>query len=219
MRVLIAGSHGQIARLLIPQLRADGHAVRGLIRNPDHAAEIERLGAEPVACDLEQATVEQITEVLSGCDAAVFVAGAGGGSSAARKLTMDRDGAVKLLTASGAAGVPRFLIISSAGAEQPPAGEDTFSVYLRAKADADAAVRGSDRAWTIVRPGRLTDAPASGRARIDVEPFRGEVARADVATVLACLLDDPRSYRRVLYVNGGDESIDAALDTALGQGD
>lgn len=217
MRVLIAGAHGQIARLLIPQLRADGHTVRGLIRNPDHAAEIERLGAEPVVCDLEQATVEQIAEVLSGCDAALFAAGAGGGSSAERKLTMDRDGALKLLAASSAAGVERFLIVSSVGAEQPPAGDDTFSVYLRAKAAADAAVRDSDRAWTIVRPGRLTDAPASGRARIDVDPFRGEVARADVAAVIAQLLEDPRSYRRVLYVNGGDEPIAAALDTALTQ--
>jgi nucleoside-diphosphate-sugar epimerase len=217
MRVLIAGAHGQIARLLIPQLRADGHTVCGLIRNPDHAAELEELGAEPVVCDLEQATVAQIAEVLPGSGAALFAAGAGGGSSAARKLTMDRDGAVKLLAASSAADVRRFLIISSVGAEQPPAGEDTFSVYLRAKADADAAVSRSDRAWTIVRPGRLTDAPASGRARIDADPFRGEVARADVATVLARLLEDARSYRRVLYVNGGEEPIAAALDAALVQ--
>ncbi|MGZ6669233.1 MAG: NAD(P)H-binding protein, partial [Solirubrobacteraceae bacterium] len=142
-------------------------------------------------------------------------AGAGPGSGAERKLSMDRDGAIKLLRAATTADVPRFVIISSVGAEHPPEGDDVFSVYLRAKAAADEAVQQSDRDWTIVRPGRLTDDPGTGRVRIDSAPFRGQVPRDDVAAVLARLLHDPRLARRLLYVASGDEPVEQALTEVL----
>lgn len=211
MRIAIAGAHGKIGLRLTERLVSDGDSVIGLIRNPEHAGDVGDRGASPVVCDLEQAGVDEVAASIAGADAVVFAAGAGAGSGAERKLTMDRDGATKLLTAAAKAGVQRYLIISSVGAEEPPDGDDVFSVYLRAKAEADQAVRASDRDWTIVRPGRLTDEPGTGRARIDTDPFRGEVARDDVAAVLAHLLHDPRSIGRVLYVNGGEEPIEAAL--------
>jgi nucleoside-diphosphate-sugar epimerase len=192
-----------------------GDEVIGLIRNPAHTAEVERQGASPVVCDLEQATVEEISAAITGADAAVFAAGAGPGSGPERKLSMDRDGAIKLLEASQAAGVPRFLIISSVGAEDPPAGDDVFSVYLRAKAEADQAVQAGDRDWTILRPGRLTVDPGQGRVRIDLQPFRGEIPRDDVAALLARLLKDARSVRMILYVNSGPEPLEQALEAVL----
>ena len=128
---------------------------------------------------------------------------------------MDRDGAIKLLQAAIKAGVQRYAIISSVGAENPPDGDDVFSVYLRAKAGADEKARDSDRDWTIIRPGRLTDAPGTGRVRIDSAPFRGQIPRDDVAAVVVRLLHDPRAVRRILYVNGGDESIGQALEDIL----
>ena len=143
--------------------------------------------------------------------AVVFAAGAGAGSGAARKLTMDRDGAIKLLAAAEQVGTARYLIISSIGAQDPPDDDDVFSVYLRAKAAADAAVRASTLDWTIVRPGRLTDDPGTGTLRIELEPFRGAVARDDVAALLDLLLADGRATGRILYVNGGDDPIDQAL--------
>jgi len=147
-------------------------------------------------------------------EAVVFAAGAGPGSGAERKLTMDRDGAVKLLDATAERAVP-YVIVSSVGAENPPGDDDVFSVYLRAKAAADAAVQESDRDWTIVRPGGLTDEPGTGRVRIDTEPFRGRVPRDDVADVLAAVLHDKRASHRILYVNAGEESLDQALGRAL----
>lgn len=219
MVVAIAGAHGQIAMRLIGLLHTADDDVVGLIRNPDHAADVAQQGASPVVCDLERATVEEIAEAIGGVDAAVFAAGAGSGSGAARKLTMDRDGATKLLDAARAVGVERYLIISSVGTENPPDGDDPFSVYLRAKAEADQAVRASDRDWTILRPGRLTDDPGTGRVRVDVEPFRGHVSRDDVAAVLARLLHDPRASRRLLYVNGGPEPIEQALEEVLARPD
>ena len=128
MNVAIAGAHGKIAMRLIGLLAGGGDSVIGLIRNPDHAAEVSRQGASPVVCDLEQATVDQVATAIAGADAAVFAAGAGPGSGAERKLTMDRDGAIKLLHAATDAGVPKYLIVSSVGAEAPPQGDDVLSV-------------------------------------------------------------------------------------------
>lgn len=218
MTVAVAGAHGQIALRLTRLLIERGEHVVGLIRNPDHAADVGAVGASPVVCDLEQASVEQIAAAIEGADAVVFAAGAGPGSGAERKLTMDRDGAVKLLDAATANGIQRYSIVSAVGAERPPDGEDVFSLYLRAKAEADDAVRASDRDWTILRPGGLTDEPGMGHVRIDSEPFRGSIPRDDVAGVLARLLPDPRSFGRVLYVNGGAEPIEQALESALGVG-
>lgn len=214
MRVAIAGAHGKIALRLGRRLAERGDTVLGLIRNPDHAEDVRAAGAEPVVCDLEHATVEAVAEAVAGADAAVFAAGAGAGSGAARKLTMDRDGAIKLLEAT-ASGRPRYVVVSAVGAERPPDGDDVFSVYLRAKAEADAAVMASDREWTIVRPGGLTDDAGTGRVRIETDAFRGQVSRDDVAEVLVAVLDEPRAARRVLYVNGGDDPVDEALANAL----
>jgi nucleoside-diphosphate-sugar epimerase len=211
MRIAIAGGHGQIALHLTRLLHARGDDVISLIRNPAHADDVRDAGGEPTVCDLESATVEEVTEAIRGADAAVFAAGAGPGSGAERKLTVDRDGAVKLLAAAVAVDAPRYMIVSSIGAENPPAGDDVFNVYLRAKAEADAAVRGSDRQWTIVRPGVLTDDPGTGRVRLSTDPFRGEVAREDVAAVLDAVLGGHLAIERIFYVNGGDDPIDQAL--------
>jgi len=211
MDVAIAGGHGQIALRLASLLTERGDRVRSLIRNPDHADDVRARGAEPVVCDLEQAEPSAIAEAIAGADAVVFAAGAGAGSGPERKWTVDRDGAIKLLQAAQDAGAQRYVIISSIGAESPPDGDDTFSVYLQAKAQADVAVAASDRDWTILRPGRLTDDPGTGRVRIQTEPFRGEVPRDDVAAVVAALLPEPRTHGATLYVNGGDDPIAAAL--------
>jgi uncharacterized protein YbjT (DUF2867 family) len=196
-------------------LAGQGDTVVGLIRNPAHASDVRATGADPVVCNLETATVEQIAAAAVGSDAVVFAAGAGAGSGAERKVTMDRDGAIKLMEAT--ADSQRYLMISAVGAEEPPDGDDVFSVYLRAKAQADAAVMATDRAWSIVRPGRLTDDPGTGRVRIDSSPFRGEIPREDVAAVLAGLLHDRRAARRIVYVNGGPEPIEQALESIFSE--
>jgi nucleoside-diphosphate-sugar epimerase len=214
--VAIAGGHGKIAMRLAARLVARGDAVIGLIRNPGHAADVRATGADAVLCDLEHASVEEIAAAVQAADAVVFAAGAGPGSGTGRKLTMDRDGAIKLLKATSERALP-YLIVSSVGAESPPppGDDDVFSVYLRAKAEADAAVQASDREWTIVRPGRLTDDAGAGRVRIDTTPFRGDVPREDVAAVLEAVLHDPRASHWILYVNGGEVPVEQALEEAL----
>lgn len=219
MRVAIAGAHGKIGRLLTRRLSGDGDEVVGLIRNPDHADDVRADGGEPVLCDLEHSDRDAVAAAIAGADAVVFAAGAGAGSGAERKLTMDRDGAITLLDAARIANVRRYVIVSSVGAENPPPEDDgeVFSVYLRAKAAADAAVADSDRDWTIVRPGRLTDDPPAGQVRLDRDPYRGAVSRADVAAVLAAVLSEPRSVGATLYLNGGETPIERALSQVLSE--
>ncbi len=194
-------------------LAARGDTVTGLIRNPDQATEVRATGADPVVCDLEHATIEQLAQAVGDADAVVFAAGAGPGSGGARKLTMDRDGAIKLLEATEKDS-QRYVMVSAVGAEDPPSGDDVFSVYLRAKAEADAAVGASDRDWTIVRPGRLTDDPGTGRVRLQSTPFRGEIPRDDVAAVLDLVLHERRANHQILYVNGGSDPVEVALERA-----
>ena len=152
MDVLIAGGHGKVARRLIRLLAGDGHAARGLIRNPEHAADIEADGGTAVLCDLER---DDLAPRLDGVDAIVFAAGAGPGSGPERKQTVDFGGAVKCVEAAEQEGVARFVIVSSIGAHDPEGGPDAMRPYLRAKADADARVVASSLDWTIVRPGSL----------------------------------------------------------------
>jgi uncharacterized protein YbjT (DUF2867 family) len=209
--VAIAGGHGQIALHLSRLLSQRGDRVRGLIRSPGQSDDLRGVGAEPVVLDLEQVSAADVAEAIAGADAVVFAAGAGPGSGTARKETVDYEGAVKLLEAARTAGAQRYVIVSSMGADDPPTSDDVFSVYLRAKARADAAVMASDRAWTVVRPGRLTNDPGTGRVALAAHVPRGEVAREDVAAVIVAALDDDRTIGRVFEVVGGESDIERAL--------
>ena len=211
MDIAIIGAHGQIARRLARLLAARGDRVRGLVRKPEQADDLRSDGSEPVVCDIETAGVDELARAVRGVDAVVFAAGAGAGSGPERKWTVDRDGATRLIDAARAEAVPRYVMVSAVGAENPPPDDSVFSVYLRAKAAADDALMASDLQWTVIRPGRLGDEPGSGRVRLTAEPFRGDVTRDDVAAVLAAVLHEPRSAGRLLYLAAGEVPIDEAL--------
>jgi uncharacterized protein YbjT (DUF2867 family) len=211
MDVVVAGGHGQIGRRLLRLLAARGDRARGLIRNPDHASDLESDGAEAVLCDLE-ADDADVAGAIAGADAVVFSAGAGPGSGPERKQTVDLGGAVKLIDAAKANGIARYVIVSSMGADNPPPGEETFAVYLRAKAAADEALAESGLDFTIVRPGGLTNDPGTGQ--IDAAEHlgrRGQIPRDDVAATLVSVLDEPSTVGKTFDVLSGDKDITAAL--------
>ena len=214
MRVVIAGGHGKIALRLERLLAERGDQAVGLIRNPAQLPDVRTAGAEAVVCDLEKASAGDVVVLLSGADAVVFAAGAGPGSGAPRKDSVDRAASVLMADAAGQAGVRRFVQVSSMGAGQPPgAGTDeVWAAYITAKTAAEADLRSRDLDWTIVRPGGLTDAPATGRIRLAAPPVpRGTVPRADVAAVIAALLDNPGTRHQTLELTGGDSTVTAAL--------
>ena len=211
MRVAIAGGHGQIALRLAKLLSQRGDEVVALIRNPDHADEVRRTGAEPRVVDLEHASEDDVAQAIDGSDAVVFAAGAGPGSGPERKDTMDYGGAVKLIAAAKHAGVDRYVIVSSMGANAKARGDETFSVYLRAKGRADDAVHASGLEATVVRPGGLTNDAGTGRVRLGESVPRGQVTRDDVAAVLVAVLDSPNTIGRAVDLIGGDTPVAEAV--------
>ncbi|HEX2064046.1 MAG TPA: SDR family oxidoreductase [Acidimicrobiales bacterium] len=211
MDVVIAGAHGKVARRLSRLLADREDRVRGIVRNPDHRDEVMADGAEPIVCDLETAPDAELDAAVAGTDAIVFAAGAGPGSGAARKHTVDYGAAKRLIGAARGTGVRRYVMVSSMGTDDPPEGDDVFAVYLRAKAQADAELRAAGLDHTIVRPGGLIDEPGTGSVRIDRHVSRGRVARDDVAAVLAAVLLEPGTIRRTFEVVGGDTPITEAV--------
>jgi uncharacterized protein YbjT (DUF2867 family) len=214
VHVIVAGGHGQIALRLQRLLSADGHAVAGIVRNPDHVDDVRATGADAVVCDLEHAAPDEVTGLLEGADAVVFAAGAGPGSGAARKETVDRAAAVLVADAAERAGARRFVQISSMGAGSPrqPGSDDVFATYLRAKTAAEDDLRSRNLDWTILRPGRLTNEPGTGRVRLEPPPLgRGEISRDDVAAVIAALVVDLHGTRQTLELVGGDTPIAEAI--------
>jgi nucleoside-diphosphate-sugar epimerase len=208
MDVVVAGGHGQIGLRLLRLLAERGDHARGLIRNPDHAGDLEAAGADAVVCDLE--FEDDVAPFVAGADAIVFAAGAGPGSGPERKRTMDLGGALKLIEAARTDGIARYVIVSSIGAGSPETASEQMRPYTQAKADADNALVESGLDFTIVRPGRLTDEPGTGRVRIGTG-LDGEVTRDDVAAVIVEVLNAPNTVGEAFELVGGDTPIDEAV--------
>ena len=206
--VVIAGGHGQVAMRLERLLAAGGARVRGIIRNPGQAADLEAIGAEPVVLDLE--TSGDVAGAVDGADAIVFAAGSGPGSGEARKSTMDRDGAIRLIRAAQARGPRRFVMVSSMGAD-PAAEPEGFGAYLRAKGEADEALRSSGLDFTILRPGGLTDEPGTGHIRLGEGLGRGSISRDDVAATIVALLTTGAGTGRTADLLSGPTRIEDAV--------
>ncbi|MEZ0111383.1 uncharacterized protein YbjT (DUF2867 family) [Catenulispora sp. EB89] len=218
MRIVIAGGHGQIALLLEARLSVDGHTVQGLLRRPDGADDLVAAGAEPVVFDLESATAESLAEVIRGADAVVFAAGAGAGSSAERKYTVDLGGSVLLADAAELAGVRRFVQISSMGAGAPaaPGSDATWVAYIDAKTKAEDDLRRRDLDWTIIRPGGLVNTPGLGLVHLVPHTGRGTVPRVDVANVLAEVIEQHAAVHQTLELVSGSTPIFQAVEAWKG---
>lgn len=213
MKVLVAGAHGKTARRLVRMLVEDGHEVRGLVRKAEQTDDVEADGAEPVLVDLEAEEVGGgIGRAVEGCDAIVFAAGAGPGSGAARKETMDYGGAAKLIEAAEEHRVRRYLMLSSMGAGNPEGGSEAMRPYLRAKARADERLKSSSLDYTIIRPGSLTEDDGTGTIEAAEQlGRRGEIPREDVARTFAVTLQSENTYHKIFEILAGETPIREAL--------
>ena len=208
MRVLVAGSHGQVGRHIVRMLEEEGHEVRAMIRDEDQAPTIRELGGEPVVADLEG----EVAHTAEGCDAVIFSAGGGPGSGAEKKETVDRQGAVKLIEAAKEHGARRYVMVSAMGAADPEAGSEAMQPYLFAKARADASLQESGLDYTIVRPGSLTDDPGDGT--VEAAPSlgkRGEIPREDTARTIVATLKAQNTYGKTFEVLSGGTPVEEAI--------
>lgn len=210
-RVLIIGAHGKVALRLAPQLTSRGDEVTGVIRNPDHAADIAATGATPVVADVENLDTAGIAELLRGHDVVVWSAGAGGGNPP-RTYAVDRDAAIRSIDAASDAGVRRYVMVSYLGSRLDHGLPDDhfFFPYAEAKAAADEYLRATDLDWTILAPGPLTLDEPTGLIEV-ADPGEGRVSRADVASVIAATLVEPQTIRRTIEFGNGSTPIADAI--------
>ena len=216
-RIVVIGGHGKVALHLARILTERGDQVTSVLRNPDHAEDVAATGAQPVVADIEKLDTDALAKLLTGYDAVVFSAGAGGGNPA-RTYAVDRDAAIRVIDAAGQAGTRRFVMVSyfGAGPNHGVPADNPFFHYAEAKAAADAHLRASDLDWTVLGPGRLTLEPATGRIAVGASgTSKGEVSREDVALVAAAVLSDDGTIGRTIDFNNGDLPIAEAL-TASG---
>ena len=212
--IAIIGGHGKVALHLTRLLTGQGHSVSSIFRNPDHAADVEATGAQPVAADVEKLSTEQITDLLKGHDAVVWSAGAGGGS-AERTYAVDRDAAIRSMDAADAAGARRYVMVSyfGAGKDHGVPEDDGFFAYAEAKADADEHLKASGLDWTILGPSALTMDPGTGRIETGPGVSGTQVSREDVALVAAEVLQRPETAGRTIEFNNGPTPVSEALDS------
>ncbi len=214
--VAVVGGHGQIARILHGILAERGHTPLALVRKEDQASALEASGVATRLLDIEAADEGQFAAAFTGCDVVVFAAGGGADGSKSRKLSVDLGGSLKSIAGARRAGVTRFVQISAIDVdnELPDDTDEVWRAYVEAKRDADKALRGSDLDWTVIRPGRLTDDPATGRVELGEDVTRAEVTRADVAAVVAAVIDDPGSIGRQWNLVEGETPVEEAVAAA-----
>ncbi|QLK27897.1 SDR family oxidoreductase [Natrinema zhouii] len=205
--VLIAGAHGQVGQHVTELLGASDRTARAMVRDESQTDEMAELGGEPVVADL----TDDVDHAVEGCDAIVFAAGSGGEDV----YGVDRDGAINLIDAASEAGVNRFVMLSSMGADDPESGPEALRDYLIAKAEADEYLRNSGVDYTIVRPGELTNEPGTGeiRAGEGLELGDGDIPREDVARTLVTAIDVESVSGETFEILSGDESIEEALES------
>lgn len=218
MRVAIVGGHGRIARLLHPMLVAAGHTPVALVRSEAYREALVSVGAEVALLDIERDDAASFGRAFAGCDAVVFAAGGGPDGNKERKRTVDLEGSLKSIDGVRRAGIRRFVQVSAIDVDRPVAADagEVWQAYVEAKRDADVALRASDLDWTILRPGLLTDEPATGLVALGPDVARAAVPRADVAAVLAAVLDEPASIGHQWNLVSGDVPVTQAVLRAVG---
>jgi uncharacterized protein YbjT (DUF2867 family) len=206
MIVLVAGANGRLGGLLVALLLGRGHAVRGLVRTPEQVRPLQEIGATARVGDL-RGDIEWAAE---GCDAAIFAAGA---RHPADLAAIDAGGAAKLAEAADRFELRRFVLCSAVGADAPDRREGAVREFLAAKQYAEHRLERLDMAWTILRFGRLTDVPGTGRIGTTLHPGTpATVSRDDAALAVVEALDRPQLARRLVHVIDGDRHVATALD-------
>lgn len=208
MRVLVAGATGKTGRILIEKLQAEGHEPVAMVRESSDTSVL------PDGCETRMADLSDLPSgVADGVDAVVFAAGSGSGTDEDMTRKIDRDGAKALIDEAARSKIARFVMLSSKGADAPEKGPDGMKTYLQAKHDADEHLRGAGLDYAIVRPVALTDDGGEGQIELSDSVDGEEIARADVATVLADSVGSRAVSNKTFEIAKGDTEIEKALGT------
>lgn len=185
MNVLVAGATGNTGSRVVSQLLDCGHTPIALVRESSDTSKL------PSDVERREGDLTDLPAgVCEGCEAVVFAAGSGGDTSEEMTNKVDREGAKALTDIAAEAGVDRFVMLSSAGADNPDAADDAMQQYMQAKHDADAHLKASPLPYAIIRPVALTDHDGERDYVFGDDVSKdGQAARGDVASVLLKAID------------------------------
>jgi uncharacterized protein YbjT (DUF2867 family) len=103
------------------------------------------------------------------------------------------------------------VMVSAILVDRPELWPEEMVPYYEAKRDADQALVESGLAYTIVRPGFLTDDPGTDLVEVGFGLERGEIPRDDVAATLFFTLPAPNTYGMAFDVVSGDDPVEDAV--------
>jgi len=195
MKIAVFGATGGTGRQVVEQALAAGHQVTALARNP---SKLMLANANLTVVTGNVLNAANVEETLQGADAVVVSLG----NTESNPDYIVSLGTQVIVAAMQRMGAPRrIVVVSSLGVgdskdQVPFAFKLLMKSVLRKpmedKERQEALVKASDLDWTIVRPGGLTNGPATGRYQsgLDTKIGAGQVSRADVAAFVLKQLTD-----------------------------
>lgn len=216
MRLLILGATGGTGAALLDRAVAAGHDVTVIARTPANVRAATDGPMTIVEGDvLEPGPWQHVAaehDTLLSCL---------GSTDRRHPTTVYSRGTLNALAAMGAGPERRLVCLSSAGLDIPadtPLPQKLVTrliiqrLYRHGYADMrrmEAALRGEESRWTIVRPPMLTNAPGTGRYRTAVGgslPNMTTLPRADLAHYLLAAVDDRSTWRTTVEITGESAS-------------
>jgi len=207
-KVLIAGANGTTGKEIVEILKNHkSYQPIAMIRDKEQSAKFELMNVDFRVADLEG----DLTEVVKGIDRVMFAAGSGGDTSKEKTTAVDQEGAINLIDQSKAAGVKKFVMLSSMGTEKPSENPD-MQHYLQAKKNADNHLQASFLDYSIVRPGKLTNNEKTNRIKAKEKLNEsGEISRKDVAQVMVDCLPPNMLQNKTFEILAGEHATEIAL--------
>ena len=202
--VLVAGANGSTGRIIIDLLKeSEKYQPIAMVRKQEQKEHFEKENVATVLGDLE----EDLNEAVKGADKVIFAAGSGG----KKVVEVDQEGAKRFTDAAKNAGAEKFVMLSSMGADNPSIGGE-LEDYLKAKGNADDYLQKSGLAYTIVRPGALTNEEGSGKIQLKEKLEEQEsISRANVARTLVEVLDNDVKQNQIFEILDGETPIEKAV--------
>tara|TARA_Y100000815_G_C13245899_1_gene463596 strand:+ start:397 stop:1035 length:639 start_codon:yes stop_codon:yes gene_type:complete len=202
--VLIAGANGTTGRIIIDILqKSDTYKPVAMVRKQKQKERFESEHVTTVLADIE----EDLSQVVTQIDKIIFAAGSKGKNI----VGVDQEGAKRLTDAAKQAGIEKFVMLSSMGADNSSQNKE-IEAYLKAKQNADEHLRASGLEYSIVRPGQLTNEDGKGRIELGSKLNKsGSISRADVAKTLVEVLDNGVMQNQTFELLEGETTIEKAV--------
>jgi len=211
-RLLIIGANGGVGRQCVEIALEAGHHVKALVRNPANLP-ITHHNLQIVKGDITQPGT--LLPYLRDTDAVISAIGVKGGFGGDRPTTLYSQGAKNILQEMKATGAQRVFFISASAIEISPV--IPFVVRLAAKyivqrllrhmyddlRRMETIVKESDADWTIIRPPRLTNRPATGHYRFVINSFLKnclQIGRADLAHFMIHHINDEATHKSTIEI-------------------